>query len=130
MCAQGDDLRSEILAPSSATGDTVRSETTSGPGVSLLFFILQEVGWLVSSHPLLIHHPEGSISTGVVHTAQRSVPVGRQRRLRPIIPHLRCHNKCKIIECILTLYHREYSRAHIRSSRATRCRDTSNPVEC
>lgn len=31
---------------------------------------------------------------------------------------------------VLTLYRREYSRAHIMSSRTTRCHDTSNPVEC
>lgn len=29
---------------------------------------------------------------------------------------------------VLTLYHREYSTAHITSSRTTRCRDTSSPV--
>lgn len=33
-------------------------------------------------------------------------------------------------ECILTPYHREHNRAHIRSSRMTRCHDTSSPVEC
>lgn len=38
--------------------------------------------------------------------------------------------KVGTIECILTLYHREYSRAHITSSRTTRCHDTSSPVEC
>lgn len=34
------------------------------------------------------------------------------------------------IECILTPYHREYNRAHIMSSRMTRCHDTSSPAEC
>lgn len=124
-----DDLRSENPAPS-ATGDTERGEATSGAGVSLLFFVLQEVGRPVSRHPPPIHHLQGRVSTGVVHAAQRSVPAGRQRvsdqkhsALQPLCCAFR-------IECILTPYHREYSRARIMSSRMTRCHDTSSPAEC
>lgn len=75
---------------SSATGDTVRSDAASGAGVSLLFFVLQEVGWLVSLHPPPIHHLQGRVPTGVVHTAQWSVPAGGQRGFRPRFLHFSC----------------------------------------
>lgn len=61
-----DDLRVSL----SATGDAVRSETASGAGVSLLFFVLQEVGRPVSRHPSRIYHLKGRVPTGVVHAAQ------------------------------------------------------------
>ena len=62
----GDDLRVSL----SATGDAVRSEPASGAGVSLLFFVLQEVGRPVSRHPSRIYHLKGRVPTGVVHAAQ------------------------------------------------------------
>lgn len=129
---------SENLAPS-ATGETTRSEKASGTGVTLLFFILQEVGWFVSCHPPRVNHLEGSVSTSVVHTAQWSVPAGWHTHLMQRILHCSCYvtwnlNKRRIQQmervdgCVLTLYHRGYSRAHITSSRTTRCHDTSSPV--
>lgn len=60
-----------------------------------------------------------------------------ERSFRPGVPHFSCDvvqtwlnggSILEKIECILTLYRREYSRAHITSSRTTRCRDTSSPV--
>lgn len=55
----------------------------SGTRVSLVLFILQEVGRLVSFHPSAVDYLEGRVSTGVVHAAQWSVPAGGQGDLRP-----------------------------------------------
>lgn len=65
----GGDPRTGNLALRS-TGE-VRS---SGAAVPLLFLILQEVGWLVSGHPPLVHLLEGWVATGVVHAPEGSVP--------------------------------------------------------
>lgn len=113
---------------------TVKSDATSGTGGSLLFFILQEVGWLVPCHPSPIHHLEGRVSTGVVHAAQWSVPAGRRTSVRStkkrtFTEHVQKRERLKGV-CVLTLYRKVYSRAHIVSSRTTRCHDMSNPVEC
>lgn len=116
----------------------------SGTRVSLVLFILQEVGRLVSFHPSAVDYLEGRVSTGVVHAAQWSVPAGGQGDLRPGImvdgscdavqsqiqeEKKRSKRKC-VSKMRLTLCHREYSRARTASSGMTRCRDRSSPMEC
>lgn len=66
-----------------------QSRLRSGARVPLLFLVLQQVGRPIARHASAVHHLQGGVPTGVVHAAQRRVPVeGGHRTFRLRILHV------------------------------------------